>query len=133
MCTPHPGFLQSAEGCDWQRAQHQTELNITWHCPADLCSAPLPVLITLIEVCADLQVTVLDVLDQEGALHLLPSLEQVSSMSSQLPARVQPLFLAKAAPAEVVQMYRRLLVEGRLQKASELQSLPHSMAVRHSA
>ena len=75
----------------------------------------------------------LDVLDQEGALHLLPSLEQASSMSSQLPARVQPLFLAKAAPAEVVQMYRRLLVEGCLQKASELKSLPHSMAVQHSA
>jgi hypothetical protein len=87
----------------------------------------------MIEVRADLQVTVLDVLDQEGALHLLPSLEQASSMSSQSHARVEPLFIAMAAPGEVAQLYRRLLIEGRLQKSSELKSLPYSMAMQHSA
>ena len=87
----------------------------------------------MMEVCADLQVTVLDIMDQEGALHLLPSLEQASGMSSQFPAGEKPLFVAVAVPAEVAQTYRRLLVEGRLQKSSELKSLPHSMAVQHSA
>ena len=87
----------------------------------------------MIEVCADLQVAVLDILDQDGALHLLPSLEQASNMTSRLLARVQSLFIAIAAPAGVVQTYRRLLVEGHLQKSSELKSLPHSMAVQYSA
>ncbi len=75
----------------------------------------------------------LDTLDQEGALHLLPSLEQASCMSSAWLTRVQPQYFARAAPAEMAQMYRRLFETGCLQKASDLKSLPHSMALQHSA
>ena len=88
----------------------------------------------MIEVCADLQVTVLDILGRGGVPCICyPSLEQASSMKSQLLARAQPLFAAKAASAEVVQMYRRLLIDARLQKSSELESLPYSMAMQHLA
>ena len=107
-----------------------------------------------------LQVTVLDVLDQESALHLLPSLreapdcgrqpclaqtgaEQGSSDPDSVgdEPRIEPttynckdgaesMFL-QDRPKEAVDMFRRLLHEGRLRKAAELGSLTHEVAALH--
>ena len=76
------------------------------------------------------QVTVLDVLGQEGALHLLPSLqkapnvEHVAKSQGKMPV---PLWETEP-PAEVLRMYKQLLDEGSLNKAAELGSLAHGMA-----
>ena len=117
---------------------------LNWDSPSNATDKRMP---------SGLQVTVLDVLDQEGALHLLPSpskaptcsyeafqaaVEQGSG-SSQTPAAMQgdkcsrteaqALYLSAKPPAEVVRVYRGLLDNGGLQKAGELGSLPHVVAV----
>lgn len=74
------------------------------------------------------QATVLDVLDQEGALHLLPSVQKAPSLGKE--EHRKDLFMDIEPPAEVLRMYRRLLDEGSLGKAAELGSLPHSIATK---
>ena len=74
------------------------------------------------------QVTVLDVLDQEGALHLLPSVQKAPSLEHGEDEK--DLFMDTKPPAEVLRVYRRLLDEGSLDKAAELGSLPHSIATK---
>ncbi len=74
------------------------------------------------------QVTVLDVLDQEGALHLLPSMEKAPSLENY--AVGQNLYGKTEPPAEVLRVYRQLLDEGSLRKAHELGSLPHGIATK---
>ena len=77
-----------------------------------------------------MQVTVLDVLDQEGALHLLPSMQKAPSLAHDGDGQGLPqnLFTSAKPPADVVRMYRRLLDNGSLKRAAELGSLPHDMA-----
>ena len=109
-----------------------------------------------------LQVTVLDVLDQETALHLLPSLRKApdcgiqstlaqinaehgntcmpctdsDSLGDEQTTRSTPNNIKEDAesmflqdrPKEAVDMFRRLLHEGRLRKAAELGSLAHDIA-----
>ena len=107
-----------------------------------------------------LQVTVLDVLDQESALHLLPSLRKApdcgcqfvlgqtkaehgnvdsDSLGDEQLKRLTPnnskegaenMFL-QDRPKEAVDMFRRLLHEGRLRKAAELGSLAHDIAAHY--
>ena len=107
-----------------------------------------------------LQVTVLDVLDQESALHLLPSLRKAPdcgshSVLAQTKAEhsntdsdslgdeqmkrsslynskegAESMFL-QDRPKEAVDMFRRLLHEGRLRKAAELGSLAHDIAAHY--
>ena len=74
------------------------------------------------------QVTVLDVLDQEGALHLLPSMQKAPSVANH--ADGKGLYSKTKPPAEVLRIYRRLLEEGSLTKAAELGSLPYGMATK---
>lgn len=78
------------------------------------------------------QVVVLDVLDQEGALHLLPSMQRAPSFTHDRVGQglAQNLYVGAKPPAEVVRMYRRLLDNGSLKRASELGSLPHGMATK---
>ena len=113
-----------------------------------------------------LQVTVLDVLDQESVLHLLPSLRRAPDCSchsvlAQTAVSVsadaehgntdseslgdeqmkrstlynskegaESIFL-QDRPKEAVDMFRRLLHEGRLRKAAELGSLAHDIAAHY--
>lgn len=75
-----------------------------------------------------MQVTVLDVLDQEGALHLLPSIEKAPGLEHEKDDK--DLYLKIKPPAEVLRVYRRLLDEGSFSKAAELGSLPYVMATK---
>ena len=76
--------------------------------------------------------TVLDVLDQEGALHLLPSMQKAPSLAHVADGQDLPqnLYASVKPPADVRHMYRRLLDNGSLKRAAELGSLPHDMATK---
>ena len=76
------------------------------------------------------QVTVLDVLGQECALHLLPSMQKAPSVEhvAENPSKMPVLLWETEPPAEVLRMYKQLLDEGILKKAAELGSLAHGMA-----
>ena len=75
---------------------------------------------------------VLDMLGQEGALHLLPSMRKAPSVERDEggQGQAQSLFVEVEPPAEVLCMYKQLLDEGSLNKAAELGSLPHDMATK---
>ncbi len=77
-----------------------------------------------------MQVIVLDVLDQEAACHLLPSLSKAPSYGCKENGQPQALFMGAEPPAEVVRMYKHLADKGSLKRAAELGSLPHCIATR---